>query len=72
MRASSSHGAGDPFWAAALHDAQDGADEFLDVTFVDDEALVLLAPSPRALDAVIDIALAALAATFKRFMLSIN
>ena len=72
MRASSSDGAGDPFWSAALHAAPEGADEFLDVTFVDDEALVLLAPSPRALDAVMDIALAALAATFQRYMLAIN
>ena len=46
--------------------------DIVDATFVDDEAIVLMANSPRALRVAIDVLLHVISITFQLFHLGIN
>ena len=61
-----------PFWSSD-DGTWDTADvDVVEVTFVDDEAAVVLAPSPKALDAEIECLLSAYVEAFSDYGLSIN
>ena len=60
-----------PFWNAKPSSAT-SSEHLIDVTFVDDEAAILLARTPAQLDRSIDIMLFTYASVFAKFMLVIN
>ena len=59
------------FWAEACENNTD-TEDVVDAAFVDDECLVLLASSPRALDLAIEVLLRTLVVTFRKLHLAIN
>jgi len=63
---------GAPFWTPTDETARHTADPLVEVTFVDDEAIGIVASSPAALDKAIDVIVASLRSAFTAFNLHIN
>ena len=61
-----------PFWSPADAAARHTTDPLVEVTFVDDEAVGIVASSPATLDKAIDVIVASLRAAFTAFNLNIN
>jgi hypothetical protein len=62
----------DPFWSKAFGTCGESSETFLDVTFVDDEAIAIVNRTTAGLDAMIDTILQELTDIFHRFHLTIN
>jgi hypothetical protein len=63
---------GVPFWSPTDSTACHTADPLVEVTFVDDEAIGIIASTPAALDKAIDVIVDALRTAFAAFNLNIN
>jgi hypothetical protein len=61
-----------PFWSPADEAASETADPLVEVTFVDDEAIGIIASTPAALDVAIDVIVSSLRTAFAAFNLTIN
>ena len=66
------YSSGAPFWTPTDETARHTADPLVEVTFVDDEAIGIVASSPAALDKAIDVIVASLRSAFTAFNLHIN
>ena len=61
-----------PFWSDVPSSQRTDEHEVVEATFVDDEALVLVASSPKSLDKAINCLLEAVTEVFERFLLKMN